>query len=130
MTVDEELKKAEYTINEVKNVLDGLHLSGEDWSILAAGMIHQGIEHHEAIILLIRSKLVGSAFALARSVMEILVRGAWFTCCATQQQITKFRDQDKIDLTFAEMSDAIDKSQNIEYFHELKQQAWAMLNSY
>jgi hypothetical protein len=76
MSVDEELEKAERTINEVRNILDGLHLSGEDWSIIAAGMIHQGIEHHDAIILLIRSKFVGSAFALARSVMEILVRGA------------------------------------------------------
>jgi len=92
-------------------------------------MIHQGIEHHEAIILLIRSKIVGSAFALARSVMEILVRGAWFTCCATPDQITKFRDQDKIDLTVGEMSDAIDTSQNIEYFHDLKQRAWGMLRA-
>jgi hypothetical protein len=130
VSVDEELKKAESTVNEVKNVLNGLHLSGEDWSIIAAGMIHQGIEHHEAIILLLRSKLVGSAFALVRSVMEILVRGAWFTCCATQEQITKFRDQDKIDLTFGELADAIDESQNIEYFHDLKQRAWGMLNSY
>jgi hypothetical protein len=129
VSVEQELKEAEQTIYEVKRVLTGLHLSGEDWSIIAAGMIHQGIEHHDAIVLLIRNRLVGSAFALARSVLEILVRGAWFTCCATQEQITKFREQDKIDLTFGEMREAIDQSQQIDYFHSLKD-PWKMANSY
>jgi hypothetical protein len=130
VSVEQELKEAEETIQEVKNVLTGLHLSGEDWSIIAAAMIHQGIEHHEAIVLLIRNRHVGSAFALVRSVLEIFVRGAWFTCCATQEQITKFRQHDKIDLTFGEMADAIDQSQQIDYFHDLKAEAWKMLNSY
>jgi Family of unknown function (DUF6988) len=130
MSVEEELKKAEYTIEEVKKILNGLKLSGDAWSIVAAGMIHQGIEHHEAILSLIRSKFVGSAFALVRSVVEILVRGAWFTCCATKEQVTKFIQQDKIDLTFGEMSDAIDQSQGIDFFHDFKERTWKMLNSY
>lgn len=130
MSVDQELKSAEDTIEEVKKTLTGLHLSGDDWSIIAAGMIHQAIEHHEAIVLLIRTKKVGSAFALVRLVLEILVRGAWFTCCATPEQIRKFRDQDKIDPAFGEMCDAIDESQKIEYFHNQKANAWKMANSY
>ena len=67
VNVEEELKKAGYTIEEVKRILNGLKLSGEAWSIVVAGMIHQGIEHHEAILLLIRSKFVGSVrFPLRR----------------------------------------------------------------
>jgi hypothetical protein len=130
VTVEMELEKAQSAIEEVKKVLTGLHLSGDGWSIIAAGMIHQGIEHHEAIVVLIRNGKVGSAFALARSVMEILVRGAWFTCCATEEQITRFREQDKIDLTFGQMADAIDESQRIAYFHDLKDKTWKMANSY
>ena len=130
VSVEQELKLTEDTIEEVKKILTGLQLSGDDWSIIAAGMIHQGIEHHEAIVLLIRNKKIGSAFALTRSVLEILVRGAWFTCCATPADVTKFRDQDKIDLKFGEMCDAIDQSQKIEYFHNQKGNVWKMANSY
>jgi hypothetical protein len=129
-TVDEELELAEHTIEEVKKILTGLQLSGEDWSVVTAGMIHQGIEHHEAIVLLIRSKLTGSAFSLARVVVEVLVRGAWIMCCATPEQVTRFIKEDKIDPTFGEMSEAIDKSQGITYFRDLKQRTWGMLNSY
>lgn len=130
MSVEEELQKAQHTLEEVKKLLNGLKLSGEDWSIGVAGMIHQGIEHHDSILLLIRSKLTGSAFALVRSVVEILVRGAWFTCCATQEQITKFIQQDTIDPTFGQMSDAVDQSQGIEFFHDFKDRSWKTLNSY
>jgi hypothetical protein len=130
LSVEEELKLAERTIEEAKKVLTGLNLSGDDWSVVVAGMIHQGIEHHEAIVLLIRSKLVGSAFALVRSVVEILVRGAWFTCCATPAQVTKFVEKDEIDPTFGQMSDAIDASQGIGFFHDFKARTWAILNSY
>ena len=130
MSVEDELKQADKTIEEVKKVLNELKLSGEDWSIVVAGMIHQGIEHHDSILVLIRSKFTGSAFALVRSVVEILVRGAWFTCCATKEQVTKFIQQDRIDPTFGEMSDAIDQSQGIEFFHDFKNRSWKTLNSY
>lgn len=75
MGVEEELDRSQRTIEEVKKILNSVKLSGDAWSIVVAGMIHQGIEHHESISLLIRSKLTGSAFALVRSVVEILVRG-------------------------------------------------------
>ena len=130
MSVNEELKKAEYTVNEVKKILNDLKLSGDDWSIVVAGMIHQGIEHHDSILLLIRSKLTGSAFALVRAVVEILVRGAWFTCCATLAQVAQFIKNDQIDPTFGAMSDAIDKSQGIDFFHDFKDRSWKTLNSY
>lgn len=130
MSVEAELKQAEHTIEEVKKILTGLHLSGDEWSAVTAGMIHQGIEHHEAIVLLIRSKFVGSAFALVRLIVEILVRGAWFTCCATPAQVTKFIEKDEIDLSFGQMSDAIDASQGIDFFHDFKTRTWSTLNSY
>jgi hypothetical protein len=130
VSVEGELMKAQHTIEEVKKVLNSVKLSGDDWSIVVAGMIHQGIEHHDSILVLIRAKLTGSAFALVRSVVEILVRGAWFTCCATKEQVTKFIQQDTIDPTFGQMSDAIDKSQGIDFFHDFKEQSWKALNSY
>ncbi|MFB3815787.1 MAG: hypothetical protein ACE14L_16925 [Terriglobales bacterium] len=37
---------------------------------MAVGFIDQAIEHHAAVFLLVRSGLIGSAFALSRSVFE------------------------------------------------------------
>lgn len=42
----------------------------------------------------------------------------------------EFRDRDKLDLSFGEMSDAIDKACEIEFFHDFKTRNWAALNSY
>ena len=69
------------------------------YSTVVAGFIDLVIEHIEAIISLTRSNMNGSAFALVRAVAEGLVRGVWFTACATQPQVLKFRNEDKIDPT-------------------------------
>jgi hypothetical protein len=130
VSVEENLKRSENTITEVKRLLTELKLGGDDWSVVVAGMIHQGIEHHDSIIALIRLKRIGSAFAQVRSVVEILVRGAWFTCCATKEQVSKFIREDKIDLRFGPMADAIDQSQQLEFFHDFKEKNWPALNSY
>lgn len=125
-----ELKLAEEGIDEVKRILSSHHFSDDEWSTTVIGFIAQGIEHHAAILLLLRSGLVGSAFALVRSVVEILVRGVWMTTCATEAQVKKFREQDKIDSSFGEMSGAIDKACGIDFFQDFKTKSWDALNSY
>jgi hypothetical protein len=125
-----ELKLSEEVVTEIKRVLSAHKFSDDEWSTVVIGFIAQGIEHHEALVLLLRSKLIGSGFALVRSIIEILVRGVWITTCATDAQVKKFRDQDKLDLTFGEMSELIDKACGIEFFHDFKTRSWKALNSY
>src|ERR1700684_1799383 len=110
MSLDTELKSSEETILEVKKILNADQTRDIQRLTLVVGFIDQAIEHHAAILLLLRSGLVGSAFALTRSVIEILVRGVWLTACATDDEVKKFADKDKIDSTFGELSDAIDKT--------------------
>ena len=129
-TLETELKLAEDVVGAVKQVLSKHQFSDDEWSTTVIGFIAQGIEHHGAILLLFRSNLVGSGFALVRSLVEILVRGVWMTACATDAQVKKFREQDKLDLTFGEMSDAIDKACGIDFFHDFKTRSWDALNSY
>ena len=121
---------AEEVVDAVKQILSAHQFSDEEWSTVVIAFIAQAIEHHAAILLLLRSELVGSGFALVRSLIEILVRGVWITACATDAQVKKFRDQDKIDLTFGEMSAAVDKACGIAYFLDFKTRYWEMLNSY
>jgi hypothetical protein len=58
------LNSSEATIGDVKRILSALKYSDDEWSTTVVGLIDQGIEHHAAFLLLIRSNLVGSAFAL------------------------------------------------------------------
>jgi hypothetical protein len=130
MSLNTELKWAEETVVDVKRILNADQTSDDRRSTLVVGLIDQAIEHHAAILLLLRSGLVGSAFALTRAVTEILVRGVWLTACATDDEVTRFADKDKIDSTFGELSEAIDKTCGLEHFAEFKRQTWTTLNSY
>lgn len=128
--VENELKLAESIANEIKAVITPLKYPDDEWSTTVAAFIDQAFEHHAAIILLTRSALFGSAFALLRSVVEIVFRGVWIAACATPAEITRFRDKDEINRTFGEMAKAIDAACGINYFDNLKQQSWDALNSY
>ncbi|MFZ0736918.1 MAG: hypothetical protein WBL70_05500 [Candidatus Acidiferrales bacterium] len=128
--LDAELKSSEETVLKVKRVLNRDKTSDDERSTVVAALIDQAIEHHAAILLLLRSRLVGSAFALTRSVTEILFRGVWLTACATDEGVRKFVKKDKIDPTIGELSEAIDKTCGLDYFADFKKQSWKTLNSY
>jgi hypothetical protein len=130
MSAEEELKLAEGIAKEIKKVITPLKYPDDEWSTTVAAFIDLAFEHHTAIILLIRSSLFGSAFALLRSIVEIVVRGVWIATCATEEQIKKFREKDEIDPSFGEMAKAIDAKCGIDYFHDLKTKTWTALNSY
>ncbi len=72
-TVVAELKQAEDAVNEVKRILSKYGFSDEEWSTVVIGFIAQAIEHHEAILLLLRSGLVGSGFALLRPLVSCII---------------------------------------------------------
>jgi hypothetical protein len=128
--VENELKLAEGVATEIKRVITPLKYPDDEWSTTVAAFIDQAFEHHAAIILLIRSALFGSAFALLRLLEDIVVRGVWIAACATDAEIRRFREKDKIDHSFDDMAKAIDAACGIDYFHDLKKRSWAALNSY
>jgi Family of unknown function (DUF6988) len=128
--VENELKLAEGVTTEIERVITPLKYPDDEWSTTVAAFIDQAFEHHAAIILLIRSSLFGSAFALLRSLVEIVVRGVWIAACATDAQIKKFREKDEIDPSFGEMAKTIDTTCGIDFFQNLKTKSWTALNSY
>jgi hypothetical protein len=88
-------------------------------------------EHHEAILLLIRNGKLGSAFALARSIVESMYRGLWLNFCATDQQVEKFERTDDLPVNMTQMATAIDiKYRGDGFFEDLRKRAWPALNSY
>ena len=81
--------------------------------------------------MLIMHDMVGSAFALARPIVEGMYRGLWINVCATDAEIERFMNKDEIKPTIAELATAIDESYRAEgFFLNLKKRSWDALNSY
>jgi len=100
-------------------------------SVIVMGTLTQIIEHHEAMLLLIRSNKIGSAFALVRSIVECVYRGLWINFCATDGQIQDFERDDRLPVNMTEMAQAIDaKYQAQGFFEDFRARSWAALCSY
>jgi hypothetical protein len=56
-------------------------------TLVLVSYVDLALEHHEAIWLLRKSELTGSAFALVRPVLDILFRALWINAVATEQQV-------------------------------------------
>jgi len=127
----EHLKKIEAVIGKEKEVLSRQTYSSDLRTVILAGTIDQMNEHHGAILLLIRDDRVGSAFALARSIVESMYRGLWLNFCATDPQVEKFEQTDDLPVNMTQMANAIDTKYQAEgFFEDLRKRAWPALNSY
>jgi hypothetical protein len=127
----EHLNQVEAAVREAKRLL-AIHGYTDDLrTVLVIGFITQTIEHHEAMLLLIRGEKVGSAFALARSLVEGMYRGLWINFVATDIEVTRFERRDDIGLSMTELACAIDGAYHAEQFFEgFKTRSWDALNSY
>jgi hypothetical protein len=127
----EHLKRVESAIQVAKAII-GKHGYPDDLrTVILMGLIDQMREHHDSLLLLIRSGLVGSAFALARGTFDGLYRGLWFNCCATDDEIEQFEKHDKLPLKMPQMANAIDaKYQSGNFYQNFLTTFWGPLCSY
>lgn len=88
-TIDH-LDKVEAAIRAAKLLLARNGYPDNLRTVVVIGFLDQMIEHHEAMSLLIRDGKVGSAFALARSIVESMFRGLWINLPATDPEIAAF----------------------------------------
>jgi hypothetical protein len=125
------LNDVENTVGEASHVL-ALHRYPDDTkTVMVMGFLSTMIEHHKAMLLLIRNDKVGSAFALARSIVEGMYRGMWINACANAEQIESFDADDKFPVSMPVMAKAIDEAHRAgNYFVNLKERGWAALCSY
>lgn len=89
-------------------------------------------EHHEAVCLLIKEKLVGSGFVLVRPIMETFLRFAWVNACATAQQQAQLLVDDNFKFPKMDrMVKEIDAAYSVEtFFQTLKINTWESSCSY
>ncbi len=88
-------------------------------------------EHHEAVVLLLKSDLNGSAFALLRSQYESCIRGLWLAYCATDQQLDRFAkgaEPPKFGELLANIESAPAFNQNL--LSQIKAHSWSSMCAY
>jgi hypothetical protein len=127
----EHLGRCEKAVQSTKPILAKHGYPDDERTVIVIGFISIGIEHHEAFLCLVMREMIGSAFALGRPIVEGAYRGLWLNAVATDAELKKFIEDDKIDPTFQELAEALDPAHNSgDLFQELKKNAWKALNSY
>jgi hypothetical protein len=122
------LNQVEAAVQEAKRLLARHGYLDDRRTVIVIGFIDQIIEHHESTLLLLRNGKTGSAFALARSVVEGMYRGMWINFVATDVQIERFERTDEIGLNMNELACAIDAGYHAEdFFEDLKRRSWTRL---
>jgi hypothetical protein len=100
-------------------------------TVTVIGFISVLVEHQESLLLLIQHDKAGSASALVRPIVEGAYRALWFNLPASDDQVRKFNEKDKIDLEFGEIATALDNAYSMgDFFQGFKTRTWKHLNSY
>ena len=91
----------------------------DDKTALVTGSVALALEHQEAIVLLIKSKMFGSAFALVRSVVDTMSRALWLNARGTDEHIERAVEDE---ISFPKMPARLDEIKQ-SFFPEGEQEA-------
>lgn len=94
-TLREHMVKCEHAIQSAKPIIGKYAFPDDYRTSLVIGFISILIEHHEAVLLLVMSEMVGSAFALGRPIVEGMYRALWLNVCATDEELNRLTDSSK-----------------------------------
>lgn len=125
------MSNSEKLIQWADSKINGLEVSSDDRSRIAASCLDIATEHQEAIILLIANQLYGSAFALIRLLFEAYIHGLWLKYCASDKEINKFK-KGKLDKELGQLIKDIEKidGYNVGILSKAKEAGWKVMNSF
>jgi hypothetical protein len=126
------LSLCEIAMQSAKPILGRHSFPTDARTLTVIGFVSVLIEHQEAILLLVMHGMAGSASALVRPIVEGAFRALWINLPATDEEVKRFNEKDKIDLEFGEIATALDKAYNgvDDFFQDFKTRTWKHLNSY
>jgi hypothetical protein len=134
--LEERLAKFESVNVRLSQILSGDY-SDERRLTLTLAYVNLSLDHHFAIILLMRKKLFGAAMALVRPIFENMMKAHWAVKCATEAEVGKIAEKDSAIFPGMEaMSKAVDKAYSdpgeepLDFFQQTKKDAWKAMNSY
>ena len=107
-------------------------------SFMLRAYVDIALEHHEAIWLLTKSKMNGSAFAMVRLVFDPMFRALWINKVATEQQIEQ-ASRDELCFPMGKIRDDIkqgyfsdrtpDEAELSDSLLQLLKEAWQAMSS-
>src|SRR5271165_5719839 len=134
-TVPQRLLEVEEINERLGRVLHGRY-TDERRLTLPLAYLNLSLDHHRAIILLMRNGLHGSALALVRLVFEAMIRAHWIVKCASDAQVEKAAEDDNFKFPkMDDMAKAVDQAfsdpnEPNTFFQQAKTDAWRATNSY
>ncbi len=127
----EHLARCEKAMQSAKPILAKPHFPTDNRTLTVIGFVSMLIEHQESLLVLVMHEKTGSAFALARPIVEGAYRGMWLNLPATDDEVKKFNEKDQIDLGFGDIAKKLDAAYGTgDFFENLKTRSWKALNSY
>lgn len=122
---------AEVRIEHLALKIEGLEFPASDRNRLAAACFHQALDHHEAIVHLIRRKLIGSAFALVRPLFESYVRAIWLGKCAKDSDLVRFQEG-KLEKEFGNLVSDVESHEgySVGVISDVKRSSWRAMNDF
>jgi hypothetical protein len=100
-------------------------------SVWIEGSVAQTLEHHDAISLLVRRQLTGSAFALVRPLVETVVRALWIYKVASDEQVEQARHKDKgVFPSLRDMRQAVGQAYAEDEFFQQFTAGWGAMCDY
>lgn len=135
LTIEQLLECGQQADNWIDEKIHDLPIASDDRSTFAAACLDLVQEHCKAIRRLIGGPppaLSGSAFALVRPTFETFIRGLWLRYSATDKEVARFANNDRIDKTFAAL---LAEVESLPGFSEgalgkIKTTAWDSMCSY
>jgi uncharacterized protein DUF6988 len=87
--VDDIMANGVETRAQLRELLCRHKYAGDNKTLVVLAYVDIALEHHQAIWLLTKSGLSGSAFAIIRLLFDVMLRAYWINGIATEQQIEK-----------------------------------------
>ena len=124
-------KETRTILAKIDSITDGIEYISSERNNLFMALFDISMEHAKSILILIEKGKFGSAYALARPLIETFIRAAWVQNCATDVEIERFSQRDKINKNFGILISEVEESTKWpDVFSQIKEGLYNNLNSY
>ena len=130
--VNKRVAQSEDLINWLDRFIEGLSIPTNNRAIIVASCLDVALEHHKSIVLTTSASFHGSAFALFRIEFEAYIRGVWLSYCASDNEVERFKENDKLDRKLGAMIDDLEAQEafNVGVLSKIKQRSWDVMCSF
>lgn len=125
------IKETRSILAIIDKATDGIEYTSGERSNLFMALFDISFEHAKSIAILIENGKFGSAYALSRSLIESFIRGAWIQNCATQVEVERLSQRDKINKEFGKLIEEVEASREWpDFFSWIKDNLFKNMHSY